>query len=54
VNSDKKKQKHISNNAKLNTKRTERRLLFNTRDRVSWYLEVEGAIENLRSDFEVP
>jgi len=54
VNSNKKKQKHISNNAKLNTKRTERRLLFNTRDRVSWYLEVEGAIENLRSDFEVP
>ena len=28
MNSDKKKQKHISNNAKLKTKRTERRLLL--------------------------
>jgi hypothetical protein len=28
--------------------------ILKTRDRVSWYLEVEGAIENLRSDLEVP
>lgn len=26
---------------------------LNTWDRVSWYLEVEGGFENLRSDLEV-